>query len=262
MAAATFALSKLIVHEKVESWVRASRSSRRGRGAPPKGRRLRYAVGELLTCTRCTGAWSALGLVGLRLHSPHDGADGHRRARRLGRQRLPAGRLLVDLCRRPNRPSSRRPRPCRRVRSPAARGLSISRERAEALERRLTRRRRLEQLGGAGQLEAACASRLSDRREHDPAPRCARRPRTRCSSSRSADESMKVTQPQIDDHRVPGRRFDALAHRRARGQVQLAVEDEPGDVTAPAIASSDDEERPAGGCPDGVDAHRGSRSDW
>ena len=30
----------------------------------PKGRRLRYAVGELMTCTRCMGAWSALALVG------------------------------------------------------------------------------------------------------------------------------------------------------------------------------------------------------
>ena len=39
----------------------------------PKGRRLRYAVGELLTCTRCMGAWSALGLVALRLHSPAAG---------------------------------------------------------------------------------------------------------------------------------------------------------------------------------------------
>jgi hypothetical protein len=36
----------------------------------PRGRRLRYAVGELLTCTRCTGAWTALALVGLRLHAP------------------------------------------------------------------------------------------------------------------------------------------------------------------------------------------------
>jgi len=39
----------------------------------PKGRRLRYAVGELLTCTRCMGAWSALGLVTLRVHSPAAG---------------------------------------------------------------------------------------------------------------------------------------------------------------------------------------------
>jgi hypothetical protein len=71
LAAATFALSKLVVHEKVESWVRrpfVDETSRR-----PKGRRLRFAVGELLTCTRCTGAWSALGLVALRLHAPAAG---------------------------------------------------------------------------------------------------------------------------------------------------------------------------------------------
>jgi hypothetical protein len=30
-------------------------------------------VGELLTCTRCVGAWSALGVVGLRMASPATG---------------------------------------------------------------------------------------------------------------------------------------------------------------------------------------------
>src|SRR4051794_23380575 len=74
MAAAAFALSKLVVHEKVESWIRAPFVHEAdGDGRRPKGRRLRYAVGELLTCTRCTGAWSALGLVALRLHSPAAG---------------------------------------------------------------------------------------------------------------------------------------------------------------------------------------------
>jgi hypothetical protein len=73
LAAATFALSKLIVHEKVETWLRRPFVDEGGEGKRPKGRRLRYAVGELLTCTRCTGAWSALGLVALRLHSPAAG---------------------------------------------------------------------------------------------------------------------------------------------------------------------------------------------
>ena len=72
LAAATFALSKLIVHEKVETWIRRPFVDEE-RGRRPKGRRLRYAVGELLTCTRCTGAWSALALVGLRLHAPATG---------------------------------------------------------------------------------------------------------------------------------------------------------------------------------------------
>ena len=71
LAAASFALSKLVVHEKVESWVRRPFVDEERR--KPKGRRLRYAVGELLTCTRCMGAWSSLGLVALRLHSPAAG---------------------------------------------------------------------------------------------------------------------------------------------------------------------------------------------
>ena len=73
LAAATFALSKLLVHEKVESWIRQPFVDERNGARRPKGRRLRYAVGELLTCTRCTGAWSALGLVALRLHAPASG---------------------------------------------------------------------------------------------------------------------------------------------------------------------------------------------
>jgi len=71
LAAATFTLSKLIVHEKAETWLREPFVEERPGGKRrPRGRRLRYAVGELLTCTRCTGAWTALALVGLRLHAP------------------------------------------------------------------------------------------------------------------------------------------------------------------------------------------------
>jgi hypothetical protein len=73
LAAATFALSKLIVHEKAESWIRQPFVDEHGSQRRPKGRRLRYAVGELLTCTRCTGAWSALALVALRQHAPLTG---------------------------------------------------------------------------------------------------------------------------------------------------------------------------------------------
>ena len=73
LSAATFALSKLIVHEKVETWLRQPFVEERPEGKRPRGRRLRYAVGELLNCTRCVGAWSALGLVALRLHSPAAG---------------------------------------------------------------------------------------------------------------------------------------------------------------------------------------------
>jgi hypothetical protein len=73
MSAATFALSKLVVKEKVDSWIRQPFVEERPDTRRPKGRRLRYAIGELLLCTRCTGAWASLGLVGLRLHAPRAG---------------------------------------------------------------------------------------------------------------------------------------------------------------------------------------------
>lgn len=34
---------------------------------------MRHTIGELLTCTRCVGTWSALALVGLRTASPASG---------------------------------------------------------------------------------------------------------------------------------------------------------------------------------------------
>jgi hypothetical protein len=73
LSAATFALAKLVVHEKAETWVRAPFLEETAEGKRPKGRRLRYAVGELLSCTRCIGAWSAVALIGLRVHSPQTG---------------------------------------------------------------------------------------------------------------------------------------------------------------------------------------------
>jgi hypothetical protein len=70
---ATFTLSKLLAKEKVESWVREPFVEETAEGdRRPKGRGLRYAVGELLTCTRCLGAWSALGLVALRVTRPRE----------------------------------------------------------------------------------------------------------------------------------------------------------------------------------------------
>lgn len=70
---ATFALSKLVAKEKVETWVRQPFLDERPDGERrPKGTRMRYAVGELLSCTRCLGSWSALGLVSLRLLRPRE----------------------------------------------------------------------------------------------------------------------------------------------------------------------------------------------
>jgi Protein of unknown function (DUF1360) len=69
---ATFALTKALAKEKVGTWVREPLVHETD-GRQPKGRRLRYAAGELLTCTRCLGTWSSLALVGLRVARPREG---------------------------------------------------------------------------------------------------------------------------------------------------------------------------------------------
>lgn len=69
---ATFALSKLVAKEKVDAWVREPFVEEHPEGRRPKGTGVRYAVGELLTCTRCVGVWSALGLTALRVTRPRE----------------------------------------------------------------------------------------------------------------------------------------------------------------------------------------------
>jgi hypothetical protein len=69
---ATFALSKVIARERIGTWVREPFVEEED-GQHPRGSGIRHAVGELVTCTRCVGAWSALGLVGLRLTNPAAG---------------------------------------------------------------------------------------------------------------------------------------------------------------------------------------------
>ena len=75
LGAATFALAKVVAREKIGTWVREPfvEQGPDHRPVEPRGRRLRRAVGELITCTRCAGAWSALAVVGLRATSPHAG---------------------------------------------------------------------------------------------------------------------------------------------------------------------------------------------
>jgi len=48
----------------------APRAQPTPRALTKRGERMQRAVGELLTCTRCAGTWSALVLVGLRTASP------------------------------------------------------------------------------------------------------------------------------------------------------------------------------------------------
>ena len=155
LAAATFTLSKLIVHEKAESWMREPFVEERADGKRPKGRRMRYAIGELLTCTRCMGAWTALALVGLRLHAPAHGADRHDRARRLGRQRHAPGRLHVAVLARDHAGA--------RGRAPAARAAAAPPRSARAAR---------SAVGAVARLVNSCAVRVrsSSRRTGDGTP--------------------------------------------------------------------------------------------
>jgi hypothetical protein len=73
LAAATFALSKVIAREKIGTWMRDPFVEVDDGERRPRGRGLRRAVGELVTCTRCVGAWSALAVVGLRVAEPTAG---------------------------------------------------------------------------------------------------------------------------------------------------------------------------------------------
>jgi hypothetical protein len=74
ISAAAFALSKAITREKIGSWVREPFVEEQAHGERrPRGRRLRAAVGEMLSCTRCVGTWSAVGIVGLRFAHPPTG---------------------------------------------------------------------------------------------------------------------------------------------------------------------------------------------
>ncbi len=74
-AAAVFGLAQPLVHEKVETWLRAPfvrevGDEQEDASHEPKGTGFRYAVGELVSCSRCSGAWIALGLTGLHVASP------------------------------------------------------------------------------------------------------------------------------------------------------------------------------------------------
>ncbi len=71
LAAATFALADTIAKEKVSTWLREPfvEEGSDHKAVKPEGSGLRYTIGELLTCTRCVGTWSALAVVGLRTAS-------------------------------------------------------------------------------------------------------------------------------------------------------------------------------------------------
>jgi hypothetical protein len=73
LTAATFAVAKMISREKIGTWVREPFVDDPAGRKRPRGGSVRRALGELVTCSRCIGAWTALGLVGVRLAHPRTG---------------------------------------------------------------------------------------------------------------------------------------------------------------------------------------------
>ncbi len=72
LALATFSLADVFAHERIATWIRRPFDVETPDHRPghPRGHGLRYAIGELMACSRCVGSWSALGLIGLRVASP------------------------------------------------------------------------------------------------------------------------------------------------------------------------------------------------
>jgi len=75
LALATFTLADVLAKERISTWIREPFVQEDADHKPvrPEGSGLRYAFGELLTCTRCVGTWSALAVVALRTGSPPAG---------------------------------------------------------------------------------------------------------------------------------------------------------------------------------------------
>jgi hypothetical protein len=73
IAMATFALAKVVAREKIGTWMRDPFVEIEDGESRPRGTHLQRAVGELVTCTRCVGAWSAMTVVGLRMVDPPAG---------------------------------------------------------------------------------------------------------------------------------------------------------------------------------------------
>ncbi len=72
LSLAAFSIAKAVSREKIGTWVREPFVEDDAEKTPVAGG-LRGAIGELVTCSRCVGAWSALSLVALRTASPAAG---------------------------------------------------------------------------------------------------------------------------------------------------------------------------------------------
>jgi hypothetical protein len=76
LAAATFKVSRTLSRERVGSFVRqpfVEGDADTGEDEQPAGSGFQRAIGELITCPRCLGTWSAAALVSTEMLSPRLG---------------------------------------------------------------------------------------------------------------------------------------------------------------------------------------------
>lgn len=75
LSAATFKASRTITRDDLTSFIREPfvEGDALGDDAEPAGEGLRRAIGELMTCSRCTGAWVAAGLTSTQILAPRFG---------------------------------------------------------------------------------------------------------------------------------------------------------------------------------------------
>jgi uncharacterized protein DUF1360 len=76
VGAATFKVSRTLSRERVGSFVRqpfVEGDADTGEDEQPAGTGLQRAIGELVTCPRCVGTWSAAALVSTEMLSPRLG---------------------------------------------------------------------------------------------------------------------------------------------------------------------------------------------
>ena len=76
LAAANFKAARTISHDKVTSFVRepfVEGEAYDGEDERPAPDGMRRAVGELVTCSRCIGTWTAAGLTSIQILAPRFG---------------------------------------------------------------------------------------------------------------------------------------------------------------------------------------------
>jgi hypothetical protein len=76
LSAATFKAARTLSRERVASFVRqpfVEGEADLGEDEEPKGEGLQRAIGELVTCPRCVGTWSAAGLAATQMLTPRFG---------------------------------------------------------------------------------------------------------------------------------------------------------------------------------------------